>query len=120
MGSAPLAARESRAVCEFTRLFDPERTLSYHTQGRVIYWKYLDMEPPGARALALRLALASGYAVEDTPYASGFAGYKDWFILNYDRPGYTIEAGLGDNPLPLSQLDEMLRENQGLLLESLR
>ena len=34
----------------------------------------------------------SGYAVEETPYNSGFAGYKDWFIQYYDRPGYTIEA----------------------------
>jgi len=119
VGSAPLSARESRAVYAFTRDFAPARTLSYHTQGQVIYWKYLDMEPPGGRALAARFALRSGYAVEDVPYASGFAGYKDWFILEYDRPGFTVEAGLGENPLPVTQLEPMLRDNLGLLLESL-
>ena len=46
------------------------------------------------------MADASGYALEDTPYASGHAGYKDWFILDYDRPGYTIECGLGEIPCP--------------------
>ena len=74
--------------------------LAYHTQGNVIYWKYLNFEPEGSRALAERFAAVSGYVCEDTPYASGFAGYKDWFIQNFDRPGYTIECGLGENPLP--------------------
>lgn len=23
----------------------------------------------------------------------GFAGYKDWFIQDFNKPGYTIEAG---------------------------
>ena len=58
---------------------------------------------------------SSGYSVEDTPYASGFAGYKDWFIQDYNRPGYTIEVGLGESPLPLSQFDSIYRDNVGIL-----
>ena len=119
VGSAPLAAPESRAVADFTRSFDPALTLSYHTQGEVIFWKFLDIEPNGARALAERFSAASGYAVEDTPYASGFAGYKDWFLLDYDRPGYTIEAGLGENPLPLSDFASIYAKNLGILTTAL-
>ena len=89
--------------------------LAYHTQGNVIYWKYLNFEPEGSRALAERFAAVSGYACEDTPYASGFAGYKDWFIQNFDRPGYTIECGLGENPLPLSQFESIWNANLGIL-----
>ena len=102
-------------MAELTRLVDPAMTLSYHTQGEVIYWKFLDMEPEGARALGERFARVSGYALEDTPYASGFAGYKDWFIQVFDRPGYTIEAGLGESPLPLSQFDSIYERNFGIL-----
>ena len=51
----------------------------------------------------------------NTPYNSGFAGYKDWFIQSYDLPGYTIEAGQGQNPLPLSQFADIYRENEGIL-----
>ena len=58
----------------------------------------------------------SGYAVEETPYASGNAGYKDWFILQYDRPGYTIEAGYGENPLPIEDFPEIYRRNTGILM----
>ncbi len=119
VGEAPLSAPESLALHHFSLGFDPALTLSYHTQGEVIYWKYLDYHPPGAQEIARRFALVSGYVVEETPYASGFAGYKDWFIQNFNRPGYTIEAGIGDNPLPVSQFDSIYSDNFGLLALSL-
>ena len=115
VGYAPLSACESRSVYEHTLSFSPALTLSYHTQGKTIYWKYQDVEPPRSREIANLLAAASGYVVEDTPYSSGFAGYKDWFIQNFYRPGYTIEAGLGENPLPLTQFDEIYEDNIGIL-----
>ena len=115
VGTAPLSAPESRAMYAFTLAYSPALTLSYHTQGSVIYWKYIDFDPPGARDIARRFAAVSSYLLEETPYASGFAGYKDWFIQDFDRPGYTIEAGLGDNPLPLSEFDRIYGENLGIL-----
>ena len=114
VGRAPLDQPESAAMARLTRTVDPRLTLSYHTQGEVIYWKYLDLEPVGARHIGEQFARLSGYLLEDTPYASGFAGYKDWFILTFDRPGYTIEAGLGQNPLPITQFDEIYRRNLGI------
>ncbi len=119
VGPAPLTAPESLGLYRLTRQLDPVLTLSYHTQGEVIYWKYQSMEPPGARALGQTLAGASGYRLEDVPFASSFAGYKDWFILAYDRPGYTVEAGRGENPLPLSQLPRLLEENLPLMAAAL-
>ena len=98
-----------------TRLVNPRLTLSYHSQGEVIYWKYLDIEPEGAEEIGRNFEQVSGYRLDDTPFASGFAGYKDWFILTYDRPGYTIEVGLGENPLPLSQFDSIYEKNLGIL-----
>ena len=115
VGRAPLTQRESRALAEYTRVLDPRLVLAYHTQGEVIYWKFLDLTPVGAEEIGQKFAEVSGYALEDTPFASGFAGYKDWFILTYDHPGYTIEVGLGENPLPLSQFDEIYRKNLGIL-----
>lgn len=115
VGLAPLDQPESAAMALLTRQVNPRLTLSYHTQGEVIYWKYLDRTPPGAEQIGQRFAQLSGYQLEDTPYASGFAGYKDWFIQEYNRPGYTIEVGLGNNPLPLSQFPEIYRKNLGIL-----
>ena len=119
VGTAPLEAPESRALYRFSLHQDFRLTLSYHTQGRVIYWRYLDYEPENADTIAEAFGQVSGYTVSDTPYASGFAGYKDWFIQNYNRPGYTIEAGLGTAPLPLSQFDEIYGNNEGIMAGAL-
>ena len=115
VGSAPLSAPEARAVYDFTLRYDPALILAYHTQGEVIYWKYLDFMPEGSENIAQLFSRLSGYEAEDTPFASGFAGYKDWFIQDFDRPGYTIEAGRGINPLPIGQFDKIYRDNLGIL-----
>ncbi len=115
VGRAPLGQLESRGLAGFTEFLDPELVLAYHTQGRVIYWQFRDYVVPGARELGERFAAASGYTLEDTPYESSFAGYKDWFIQQFRRPGYTIEAGEGTNPLPLEQFDRIYRDNVGIL-----
>ena len=116
VGRAPLNQPESRALAEFTEGIDPILVLAYHSQGEVIYWQFRDYEVPGAEALAREFSRLSGYALEEVPLASGFAGYKDWFIQYFRRPGYTIEVGLGENPLPLSQFDEIYRNNLPILL----
>lgn len=116
VGIAPLTAPESTAVYEFTRKHDFRLILAYHTQGEVIYWKYLDYEPERSYEIAQYFGRVSGYMVEETPQESGYAGYKDWFIQEYNRPGYTIEAGLGDNPLPMSQFPQIYKDNIGILL----
>ena len=116
VGKAPLVAPESYAAYRFTKSHNFLLTLSYHSQGKLIYWKYLDYEPERSREIADYFGEVSGYSVEETPYASGFAGYKDWFIETYNHPGYTIEVGLGQSPLPVSQFPEIYRANLGILV----
>ena len=115
VGAAPLEAPESSALYDYTRAFEPALTLSLHTQGEVIYWKYLDLEVPGAAQIAALFADLSGYAAEETPYAAGFAGYKDWFIQDFRRPGFTLELGRGVNPLPIGELDAIYERVRGIL-----
>lgn len=116
VGRAPLNQLESRALAGYTEEINPDLVLAYHTQGEVIYWQFRDLFVAGARKLGEEFARLSGYSLEDTPYESAWAGYKDWFIQNFRRPGYTIEAGLGENPLPLAQFDEIYRKNLGILV----
>ena len=116
VGDAPLTAIESINIYQFTIEHNFRLILAYHTQGEVIYWKYLDYEPEKSRQIAEYFGNVSGYAVEETPSESGYAGFKDWFIQNYDRPGYTIEAGLGLNPLPMTQFHKIYNDNIYILL----
>jgi g-D-glutamyl-meso-diaminopimelate peptidase len=118
VGRAPLNQRESRALADYTEEIDPALVLAYHTQGKEIYWQFADIEVPGARELGEEFARLSGYALADTPYASSFAGYKDWFIQEFRRPGYTIEAGSGENPLPIDQFAEIYTANLPILVRA--
>ena len=118
VGRAPLGQRESRALAEFTQTFDPALVLAYHTQGEVIYWQFRDYAVPGAKELGEEFARLSGYELADTPYESSFAGYKDWFIQEFRRPGYTIEVGRGENPLPPDQFDTIYIQNLPILLRA--
>ena len=89
---------------------------AYHTQGQEIYWNFQNINPPDGYEIGKHFAISSGYLLTDVPYNSSFAGYKDWFILDYNKPGYTIEAGIGENPLPISQFNEIYNDNLGILI----
>ena len=115
VGRAPLSQLETRALAGFTEFLEPALVLAYHSQGKEIYWQFENYVVPGARELGEVMARVSGYTLADTPYESAFAGYKDWFIQQFRRPGYTIEVGSGVNPLPLTQFPEIYRDNVPLL-----
>lgn len=116
VGFGPLTEPEALALYDFTLMRNFRLILSYHTQGEVIFWRYLDYEPAGAEDLGEEFARISGYELDDTIETGSYAGYRDWFISTYDRPGYTIETGKGVNPLPLSQFEQIYNENLGILV----
>ncbi len=116
VGYGPLTEPEALTIYNFTLSHDFKLVIAYHTQGQEIYWQFQNYNPPNSRIIGESFAQASGYLLAETPYNSSFAGFKDWFIQDYNRPGYTIEAGLGENPLPISQFDEIYQDNLGILI----
>lgn len=94
-----------------------DRLLALHTQGQEIYWGYEGLEPPESKKLAKDFARLSGY--EAVRYIDNYTGYKDWFIQDFRKPGFTIELGKGQNPLPLSQFEEIYSHMLGLFVRSL-
>ena len=115
-GEYPESEAESKAVADFTRNHNFRLVLAYHSQGEVIYWTYLDKTPPEARRIGEVFSRLSGYSLAEATGITSYAGYKDWFIDKYRRPGYTIEVGLGKNPLPISQFAKIYRDNEEVLL----
>lgn len=116
-GTAPLTEPEVQALAQLTRERDFNRVLAFHTQGKVIYWGFQGLEPPESEVLADEFARVSGY--ESVRFVDSTAGYKDWFIQDWRRPGFTIEFGEGINPLPLSQLEEIYQAGLGIMLAAL-
>ena len=115
VGRSPLNQFETQALAGYTEYIDPALVLALHAQGEEIYWTFNDIFVPGAEELGRKMAQASGYTLATPPVNSSFAGYKDWFIQEFGRPGYTIEVGRGENPLPLSQFDAIYRATAPIL-----
>ena len=116
VGFGPLTEPESLAIYNFTLMHDFRLVIAYHTEGKEIYWNFQNINLPQGYEIGTKFANVSGYILTDVPYNSSFAGYKDWFIQDYNRPGYTIEAGIGENPLPIEQFDDIYNDNLGILV----
>lgn len=57
-----------------------------------------------------------GYELINEVETNSYAGYRDWFISFYNRPGFTVETGSGINPLPISQFNQIYQDNIGILV----
>ena len=119
VGYAPLTAREAVSIYNFIMSRNFSLMLTYHTQGEVIYWQFQNYAPANSLDIANKFASTSGYTVADTPFESSFAGLKDWFVYYYRLPGFTIEAGRGTNPLPISQFNDIYNKNLGILVNGM-
>jgi g-D-glutamyl-meso-diaminopimelate peptidase len=116
-GKAPLTEPEVKSVYHLTKKQNFAYVLAFHSQGQVIYWGYKNLEPSKSQEMVQRLSLVSSYQPVRTADSDG--GYKDWFIQETGRPGFTIEVGVGTNPLPFSAFSEVWSNNSLLALEGL-
>ena len=64
------------------------------------------------------MAASSGYQIADPEAIATGGGWKDWFIQCFRRPGFTVEIGKGENPLPLSDLPSIHRALEEMLVLS--
>lgn len=114
----PLTEPEAVALAEFTRNKQFDLAVSLHTQGQEIYWNYRDYEPEESERIAEKFAQASGYRA--VKLSGSDAGFKDWFIQQFRKPGFTVEAGIGLNPLPHYHFKDIYNEMEGLFIEALK
>ncbi|MBR3289998.1 MAG: M14 family metallocarboxypeptidase, partial [Clostridia bacterium] len=115
-GPAPESEPESAAVAALCRRVRPAHLLALHSQGEVIYWKYGHRTPQQSAMMARVLAASAGYALEEPEALASHGGLKDWFIEAFGRPGFTVECGRGQNPLPLSDFIPVYRKIREMLV----
>jgi g-D-glutamyl-meso-diaminopimelate peptidase len=107
-GERPLSEPEAMALARCVRLRGFHLVVALHTQGREIYWNYRGLEPPEAEAIAAEMGESSG--LKPVRLEGSDAGFKDWFIAEFRRPGFTVELGCGENPLPAGQFPSLYQE----------
>lgn len=98
---------ETRALVNVCKSLAIRKVFAFHSQGEEIYYDYGENTPPGAKLLADALGASCGYRVCHPDGMASHGGFKDWFIQTTGQPGFTIEVGRGENPLPIDLLDSV-------------
>ena len=119
IGIRPFCVPETKALRDFTKEIRPRYTLSWHTKGEEIYWRFHQPLLRKCRDLRLakRLAEICGYPLKETPYSAG--GYKDWCVEQLKIPAFTIEAGSDtiEHPLRREHLDGLVEKLGDAVME---
>lgn len=115
-GAYPESEPESRALAELTRRENPSLTIAFHSQGKVIYHGFMGREPSISLKIARAFTKISPYQIDSTEGIASYGGYKDWFVDKFNKPGYTVEVGLGQNPLPMTDLPKIYDETLPIIL----
>lgn len=106
-GTRPESEPETAALVKLCRKMNIAQVMALHTQGEEIYWRYGENTPDRSERMARILAASSGYRMADPDPVASRAGFKDWFIERFGRPGFTVELGKGVNPLPCETLEDI-------------
>ncbi|MBQ5840526.1 MAG: M14 family metallocarboxypeptidase [Clostridia bacterium] len=117
-GPSPESEPETRAVTDLCRRYGFRHVVALHSQGEEIYWRYGEHTPPQSAIMARVLGAAGDYRVADPEGMASHGGFKDWFISCYHRPGFTIELGKGENPLPVEDFEELYAKAREMLVLS--
>ena len=120
IGEFPFSAPESLALKEFTEKIRPDLTVSWHTKGEEIYWRF---HQPLFRAMrdkkiAVNFSRAVDCPLREAKRSAG--GYKDWCVEKLKIPAFTVEIGSDSlsHPIGREHLSK-LNQKYGLALRTL-
>jgi len=114
-GLFPFSEPETRVVRRLCQKVSFSLAIAFHTQGEEIYFGYNGAYPDKTFTYLNAFEEASGYIASYPTGTASHAGFKDWFIKKYKKPAFTIEAGLGKNPLDFSQYDDLYQKCSRIL-----
>lgn len=103
-GEFPFDQPETAGVRSFVLTEEFPFAVAFHTQGEVIYWSF---NGKGFQSDGASLSLSSGYSLDTAEGISSYSGFKDWYLEKFNLPSFTVEAGLGQNPLPFEQFEQI-------------
>lgn len=99
-GEVAFSEPETQAIRDLCKKIPFDVAIAFHSQGEEIYYEYDGIVPKGTNHYLEALAENSHYKISKPTGTASHAGFKDWFIKEFEKPAFTVEAGLGKNPLP--------------------
>lgn len=115
-GKYPESEAETRALTRLCRLRPFRQVMAVHSQGEELYWEYGENTPSQSKMMAKIIADSCSYSLVQNSALASHGGFKDWFISEFARPGFTLEIGKGENPLPVRDLFKIYNRVEEALL----
>ncbi len=106
-GIFPESEPETAAITGLCRKHRISHAVAFHSQGEVIYWRFGDKIPHRSEKMVDIMSKLSGYIPDEPTGLAVGGGFKDWFIETFERPAFTVEIGLGENPLPADTIGDI-------------
>ncbi len=113
-GHKPVSEPETAAMVELCKTYNIRHALAFHSQGEVIYGDS-DIPVPRMQKMAEIMSSVSGYTLDKPEGLAVGGGFKDWFIKCFKRPAFTVEIGLGENPLPVENVQKIYADLEEML-----
>lgn len=118
-GSYPESEPETRALVKFLKKASPKLFIAFHSQGKEIYYDFNGLENKRSKATAEKIAECCGYKVAVPTGTASFGGAKDWFIKEFHKQAFTVELGIGKNPLSDTQLPFMKEDTKKICIAAI-
>ena len=117
-GPTPFSEPESKALSQLADQYPFAITVSYHSQGEVIYWTTSSNGAEMAsNTLAEAVSVMTGYRMDSS---DGKGGFKDWMQSRSNAvPGVTLEVGRTPCPVPFSEYPAVWKQNKGVWVQVL-
>lgn len=107
---------ETKALTRLCRMKKFRSCMALHSQGEELFWQYGENTPQSAEMMAKILSDSCGYKLVNNSGLYSHGGFKDWFIEEFACPGFTMEIGKGENPLPKEELYNIYADIEEALL----
>lgn len=115
-GEYPESEPESGAVANYLRFNENiKAVLTLHSQGEKIYYSSDGERSESVRSIGKQIEKLTGYSLEVPEGLASYGGLTDWYIKETGNPSFTIECGLGENPLPLSDFYKIYSDLRRML-----
>ena len=108
----------SQALAKLADQYPWAITVSYHSQGQVIYWTTSSNGTEMAsNTLAEAVSVMTGYRMDSS---AGKGGFKDWMQSRRSAvTAETLEVGKTPCPVPFSEFPQVWKQNKGVWVQVL-
>jgi g-D-glutamyl-meso-diaminopimelate peptidase len=117
-GETPFSEAETKGIFRLMNEVSFDVTISYHSTGSIMYWRYKQDGKLLARtgALADVIYRATGYPPATTESEEGLegGGLKDWAIMDRGVPSLTLEVGSLSAPLNADEWPVIWQRNSSV------